>query len=671
MADQQLRVNLIGDATSLNRALASASRKLTAFGAKAEAIGLSLSTRISLPLALAGGSAIKFASDVEESMNKVDVAFGQSSDEVKKFAETALTSFGIARGQALDMTALFGDMATGMGISQKEASALSMELVGLAGDLSSFKNINIKEVTTALSGVFTGETESLKRLGIVMTEVNLKAFAMSKGITKNIKDMTQQEKIMLRLEYIMSVTANAQGDFARTSGSMANQVRQALGSIQQLAEELGKIMLPAATKVVKKINEMVKELRNLDDNAKRMIVTIGALAGAIPPVIYVFGRLLKRTNRIIAAIAAIGYAGYKNFDALIGFVVKTINKMISLYNEFYAIQIITDILRIGFEAVGLTLKLAFTDPVPVMRRFAEQISALYDQTLKYLNVVNKFLFDIQGLGDAFDEAHEAIHRTMTAFTEGSIFNIDSAKQDVKELENLISDLFKKIKTGELGKIEFVTKEDLIQPIDDFAAYIKQVMQDLSLNIFGEEAPKIDPEAMFEIGKFEYLSTRVGSIAKASVLMIGNSIDSAAQKLKRLQEFAVQNAVAIGQALTNSFRRLMDAKNPLKELKNMIIDFIKQLIAAAAAAFILSKILKALGGTEVFGEGATFGGMFKNILGVGQGLTLNPQATGGGIMPPSVSGFNNNVNVSGQFRLDGQDLVVSLERATAQRNNLLG
>ena len=86
-------------------------------------------------------------------------------------------------------------------------------------------NINIEEVTTALSGVFTGETESLKRLGIVMTEVNLKQFAMEQGIKKNIKEMTQAEKVALRFQYVLSVTGNAQGDFARTGGGAANQMR--------------------------------------------------------------------------------------------------------------------------------------------------------------------------------------------------------------------------------------------------------------------------------------------------------------------------------------------------------------------------------------------------------------------------------------------------------------
>ena len=203
MADQKIRVDLVGNSKQLQDSLSKAQRSLKSFGESASRIGRNLSLRITAPLALAGGAAIKFATDTEESLNKVRVAFGDSASEVEEFAKTSLESFGIARGSALDMTALFGDMATGMGVSRKEASKLSTDLVGLAGDLASFKYINIADVTTALSGVFTGETESLKRLGIVMPETNLKQFALNEGIKTQIKDITQAEKIALRFQFVL------------------------------------------------------------------------------------------------------------------------------------------------------------------------------------------------------------------------------------------------------------------------------------------------------------------------------------------------------------------------------------------------------------------------------------------------------------------------------------
>ena len=221
-----LRVNIIGDSSKLKNSLSTATSSLKKFGDRAKAIGTTLSTRITLPLAVAGGAAIKMASSFTETLNKVDVAFKNSSSLVRAFGKTTLEQFGIAEGTALDMAATFGDMSTSMGLNTLEAAKLSTALGGLAGDLSSFKDMNIEEVTTALNGVFTGETESLKRLGIVMTETNLKNFALSQGIQKNIKDFSQAEKVQLRFQFVLKNTQNAQVDFARTSDGAANQSRK-------------------------------------------------------------------------------------------------------------------------------------------------------------------------------------------------------------------------------------------------------------------------------------------------------------------------------------------------------------------------------------------------------------------------------------------------------------
>lgn len=696
MADAKLRVNLLGDASSLNRSLRIASARLDTFSQKVSSIGASLSTRISLPLALAGGAAIKFASDVEESINKVDVAFGNSSDKIKEFAKTSLTSFGIAKGQALDMTALFGDMATGMGIAQGDAADLSVQLVGLAGDLSSFKNINIKEVTTALSGVFTGETESLKRLGIVMTEVNLKQFALSEGITKNIKDMTQQEKIMLRMQYIMKVTANAQGDFARTSESMANQVRQAQGSLQQLGEEFGQILLPVATKVVTKINEMIEEFRKLDENTKRLIVTIGAISAAIPPVLFTFGKLLSRTNRIIAAIAVIGVVAYKNFDVLIDGATKAVNKLIRLYNEFYGIQIIVDSTTILFKALGIVISAAFRQPEEFLRRFAEQISAIYNQTLSYLKVLNSFLFNVQGLGDAFDDAGKAIDRTMAAFTGGSIFNMDSVEKDVESLRNEFDLLMNKIKSGEMTRFEFVSKDQLIKPFEDFGDYVTNLMNELSNKLFGDGVSvDADTDNLFKPTGFSDLTDNIQSTMAASLMIIGSSFDSITERTRRLHEYVKNNAVSMGNALTGAFMRLFEAKNPIEALKDMLLGLIKRLVAAAMAAAVLSGIIGSFtGGSKLLKDLGGFKGLFSQFAGFGAPTEF---ANGGIVSAPTLGlmgeyagarsnpeviapldrlqslmgGRSQNVNVTGQFRLEGQDLVVAVERANNQRSNLIG
>jgi hypothetical protein len=287
----ELKVNITGDSSGLSDALANADKQLTNFGKKASEIGKSMSMFVTAPLALAGGAAIKLASDFNESMNKVDVSFKNSAVEVQAFAKTALTSFGIAEGTALDMAALFGDMATGMGVGTAEAAKLSTSLVGLAGDLASFKNIGIDQVQTALAGIFTGETESLKRLGIVMTEANVKAYAFTSGIKKQYDEMTQAEKVMLRYNYVLSVTANAHGDFARTGGGAANQMRMFGESLKQVGAQFGQVVLPYVTAAFKAMNSLMVSISQTSTTTKGIIMVLGGLAAAIGPVLIAVGFL--------------------------------------------------------------------------------------------------------------------------------------------------------------------------------------------------------------------------------------------------------------------------------------------------------------------------------------------------------------------------------------------
>ena len=277
--------------TQLGDKVTAAGTKITAVGDKITTVGKTLTTAITAPLIAAGVASFKFASDMDESINKVDVAFQDSADVVKEFAQTALTSFGISEGEALDAAATFGDMATSMGLSTEAAAEMAAALVGLSGDLASFKNIGIEEANTALKGIFTGETESLKTLGIVMTETQLAAYALEKGITDNVSAMSQAEKVMLRYQFILDATKNAQGDFARTSGGAANQMRIFTEGAKELATSFGQILLPIGTKAITKLNELVKGFNNLSDEQKENILRWAGIAAAIGPVTLVIGKV--------------------------------------------------------------------------------------------------------------------------------------------------------------------------------------------------------------------------------------------------------------------------------------------------------------------------------------------------------------------------------------------
>lgn len=295
-----INIRIGADLEDFSTAMQNVSRKMKRMGKKFQRMGKTMSRNVTLPILAIGAASIKFASDLQESVGKADVAFGQFSDTVKDFAKTTLTAFGIAEGTSLDMAANFGDMATSMGITQKGAASMSNTLVGLAGDLASFKNIGLDQAQTALAGIFTGETESLKKLGIVMTQANLQAFALTQGITKQVQKMTEAEKVTLRYSFILAKTANAQGDFERTGGNAAGQMRVFQETLKELAASFGEIILPAFTKILKKINGMLDVLRKLNPATKKIIIVVAAFAAAIGPLLIALGLL----STALAALAA-------------------------------------------------------------------------------------------------------------------------------------------------------------------------------------------------------------------------------------------------------------------------------------------------------------------------------------------------------------------------------
>lgn len=182
------------------------------------------------------------------------------ADEVEKFANSAIQNFGMSALTAKRMASTFMSMANGMGLAAKDGKNMSLQLTALAGDMASFYNVEQDVAQTALNSIFTGETESLKKFGIVLTEANLNAFALSRGITKSYNAMSQAEKVALRYQYVLKATANAQGDFARTSGSWANQVRILKEQWSQLIGILGKGLIAALTPIVKALNKLLSYL---------------------------------------------------------------------------------------------------------------------------------------------------------------------------------------------------------------------------------------------------------------------------------------------------------------------------------------------------------------------------------------------------------------------------
>lgn len=210
-----------------------------------------------------GKSCLDLGSDLAEVQNVVDVTFPQMTAQVDSFAQSAAKNFGLSETMAKQYTGTFGAMAKAFGFSEKQAYDMGTSLTALAGDVASFYNLSQDEAYTKLKSVFTGETESLKDLGVVMTQTALDSYALANGFGKTTAQMSEAEKVALRYQFVQEQLALANGDFARTSGGWANQVRILSLQFQSLKASIGQGLINVFTPVLKMINTLIGRLITL------------------------------------------------------------------------------------------------------------------------------------------------------------------------------------------------------------------------------------------------------------------------------------------------------------------------------------------------------------------------------------------------------------------------
>ena len=210
-----------------------------------------------------GKSCLELGSDLSEVQNVVDVTFPSMTAQVDKFAKSAAQNFGLSETMAKKFTSMFGTMARQFGFSEQAAYDMGTTLAGMAGDVASFYNMTQDEAYTKLKAVFSGETEVLKDIGIVMTQTALDAYAMANGFGKTTQQMSEAEKVALRYAFVQNQLTAATGDFARTSDSWANQVRIMKLQFDSLKATLGQGLINLFTPVIKVINTVLGKLSTL------------------------------------------------------------------------------------------------------------------------------------------------------------------------------------------------------------------------------------------------------------------------------------------------------------------------------------------------------------------------------------------------------------------------
>lgn len=228
-----------------------------------------------------GKSCIDLGSQLAEVDNVIQQAVPSMEGRIDSFAKNAIQQFGMSEIAAKRYTGVFASMARGFKFSEESAASMGITLTGLAADVASFYDTSQAEAFTKLKSIFTGETETLKDLGIVMTQTALDAYALENGYGKTTKAMSEAEKVALRYAFVQEKLRFAQGDFARTSGSWANQVRILSEQFNALKAIIGQGLINAFTPVIQVINLVLAKLQTLASYFKAFTSALFGNAGGV------------------------------------------------------------------------------------------------------------------------------------------------------------------------------------------------------------------------------------------------------------------------------------------------------------------------------------------------------------------------------------------------------
>lgn len=263
----------------VNRSVASAGNLKGVFSKIASGIGL---YKIGSALMSTSREAVSFASDLNEVQNVVDVTFSSAAESVNEWASNTLDQFGINELSAKQYAGTMGAMLKSSGVAADAISDMSMSIAELSGDMASFYNLESDEAFSKIRSGISGETEPLKQLGINMSVANLEAYALSQGITKAYSDMSQGEQVMLRYNYLIQQTADAQGDFARTQDSYANQTKLLSENWNAFTGTIASYVIPKLTVIVQEVNNLIAKMQPYSQQ----------IASAFGVIITVAGRLI-------------------------------------------------------------------------------------------------------------------------------------------------------------------------------------------------------------------------------------------------------------------------------------------------------------------------------------------------------------------------------------------
>ncbi len=343
-----LNVLLGLDSSGFQKGLDQAESRLDRFSGWAKNTGRTLSTFVTAPIVGMGIAGIKLASDLNESMSAVNTVFGESAAIITATQGSVAKTLGITRSEALASASALGALYQGAGLATPQMAAFTNQTQQAAADLASFYNVPVAQALDDIRSGLVGETEPLRKYGILLSAATVDQYAWTHGIAENGVALTEQQKLLARQGLIMDSLGAANGDFARTSGSVANQMKIVTAQFKDFLAQLGTVLLPIVSKVLTFLSKLADRFAKLSPRTQKWILIIAAAAAALGPLLVGLGfvasalsalapaflLLLGPVGLIIAALAALGIAYKTNLfgfrdavNAIVGPIVGFVNQL--------------------------------------------------------------------------------------------------------------------------------------------------------------------------------------------------------------------------------------------------------------------------------------------------------------------------------------------------------
>jgi len=632
MAEKNLSIKLSLNDKQFQSNLNKSMRSMKKFGNNMKSLGQTMSTSLTLPILGIGAAAVKLASDFEETQSKFNTVFRDISAQANNTARNLEKDFGLSSRAAMQLLGDTGDLLTGFGFTQEQALDLSNEVNKLAVDLASFTNFagGAEGASLALTKALLGERESIKQLGIAITEADLKKFAEEQGLV--FKELDRVAKATLTFELAARQSANAIGDYARTSGSFANQTRKLRADLENLGVEIGQKLLPIAVKILNKIKDVIEVFASMSSETKEMILGFTLLTGAIGPFLIVIGSLLTTlialgpqfflvSSAILALAAGIAYV-VDNFEA---------------FKERFSLDFIWNSIVMGVQT---TLR-AFGSLIDGYNKLIDKLGNGKLDFLKSSNEFDKLADNIDSLKvETKDYEHE--------------FNSfgDSISNTIDKIVPKFGELFRAMGGGTGGAVKGLPTVKAKTPKQGMMAGAMTKVQ----------MPELENEALSLMDIFMQLESTIEKMGESlgRVLMAGaENFKDFAKQVKSAARSAIGALLAEGVAAAVSSA----LKNPAIALNPLLIPVI-----AGAAGGLAKTAFNSL--IPAFAEGGLVSGATIGMVGEGPGTSMsNPEVIAPLNKLKSMIGGGDGVQVFGT--ISGADILLSSDRARNNRNRTRG